>query len=1798
MPRPAFARSGFGPHAGSPARSRRLGALSALMATLLLAGCWGSDEEASPTPTAASPAATDPATPRARTMAVDPARARWSAVRTLPLVPVSAANLPDGRVLMWSAEEKFSFGGAGRTYTLTFDPVSGAVAERLVTETGHDMFCPGTTNLADGRLLVNGGLDSARTSIFDPATGTWRSGATMNIPRGYQANTLLADGSVLTLGGSWSGGVGNKHGEVWTEAGGWRRLSGVPIDSFLSPDPSRNFGGDSHFWLIPAGNGRVFHAGPGVNMHWIDPTGTGAVEPAGRRGDDEFSVSGTTVMYDASRVLKTGGGPGYDSVQANANTYVIDLAGGATVRKVAPMAYRRAFHNSVVLPDGRVVILGGQTYAVGFSDANAVLAPEIWDPQTETFATLPAMSVPRNYHSIALLLPDGRVLSAGGGLCGAGCAANHPDLQILSPPYLFNADGSAATRPLIQRAPERAGHGEVVEVQTDSPVEAFSIVRLSSTTHTVNNDQRRLPLSFRALGGNRYAVEMPSNPGLALPGHWMLFALNAAGTPSVSTRLHLTLDGSPAIAPVADQSAAVGAAVDFAPRLTLPAGTVATWRASGLPDGVTIDAASGRLRGTPTVAGTFRVSVFVTAATGTGASRTVSTDFVWRVGDPRATRFVRLEALSEVNGNPWSSAAEIELLGADGRSLPRVGWSARADSAETAGENGAAANVLDGNPATIWHTEWSATNRPLPHWIEIDLKQGAEVTGLRYRPRTGSPNGTIGRYRVLLSADGSTWSAPVASGDFAALGATADEKVIHFETSVARGRSASQSSQYEAGAAARAVDGNTDGNWGAGSVTHTLSEAGAWWEVDLGRAHDLHAIRLWNRSDCCADRLANFHVFVSAAPMSGRTLAQLLADPAVWRQSVSGGAPRALRLEAAGARGRFVRVQLAGTNFLQLAEVEVHGRPAPDLPPPVTLPTLQPITVAPVVAGTAVSWTAQPSIAGSYQYQWDFGDGSAPGAWSDSASASRSYAAPGVYTVTVTLRTTDGRTTTRSFWQVVQGAVVGQAGRSSSPLAVETRSGAPARLWAVNPDHGSISVFDLATNSRLATLATGAAPRTLALAPDGRIWVVNRDAATISIVSPTTLAVVQTVALPRASQPHGLVIGADGQAWVTLEAAGRVLRLSAAGAVQASAEVGLHMRHLALQADGRRLLAARFISPPLPGEGTATVDTTRGGGEVAVLDAATLARQSTVWLRHSERPDTTVGARGIPNYLGAPVIAPDGRSAWLPSKQDNLRRGALRDGQPLTFESTLRAVSSRIDLGSFSEDTGARIDHDNGGVASAAVFHPSGGYLFVALEASRQIAVVDPAGRRELLRVDAGRAPQGLALAPDGLTLYVQNFMDRSIGVHDLRPLLQRGEPVLPLLQTMAATASEVLPAPVLRGKQLFYDARDPRLARDGYISCAACHHDGSHDGRTWDFTSLGEGLRNTPSLRGRAGAQGRLHWSANFDEVQDFEHQIRTLQLGTGLMTDAQFATGSRNQTLGDRKSGVSADLDALAAYVGSLSSADPSPLRAADGALTAEAQLGRQVFATKNCAQCHGGTAFTSSGTSGNLMDIGTLLPSSGQRLGGALAGIDVPTLRDVWATAPYLHDGRAATLAEALAAHRGVTLTPAETAALVAYLPQIGREETSAPTPPLAPPAVQASPLFGGTGGLPFTDPVAAGQRLTGVTVNAGWWIDGLQAQATPSALPWRGGTGGGRSSFTLARGETLVGVRGEIGDGRLVSKLSFVTSTGRVLGPYGLSRGFSRVTSFSFTVPAGQRIVGFTGRSAQYLDAIGVLYTAAP
>jgi galactose oxidase len=477
-------------------------------------------------------------------------RGTFSAPVGFPLVPVAAAQLPNGKILTWSAFQPDDYvGGYGQTVTATYDPATGVVTQRTVTDTDHDMFCPGISTLPDGRILVTGGNDNKKTSIYDPKTDAWTAGPDMTTARGYQASTTLSDGRVFTIGGSWSGGYGgqngtpHKNGEVWSATTGWTALPGTDVVPMLTADanPNGDYRKDNHAWLFAWSGGSVLQAGPSVAMNWYGTAGTGTTTTAGTRGSADDQMNGNAVMYDTGKILAVGGSPSYEESYATANAYVLTINGvdkAVTTKKVGAMANTRAFANGVALPDGTVAVFGGQNYAVPFSDNTSVFNAELYDPTTEKFTTMASATVPRNYHSVALLMPDGRVFTGGGGLCGEGCATNHFDGQVFTPPYLLNEDGSAATRPVLTSAPATAANGAKITVKTTSTISKWAIVRMGTATHTVDTDQRRLSLTATAVTGG-YQVTIPSDAGVALPGYWMLFALNAKGVPSVAKTIKI-----------------------------------------------------------------------------------------------------------------------------------------------------------------------------------------------------------------------------------------------------------------------------------------------------------------------------------------------------------------------------------------------------------------------------------------------------------------------------------------------------------------------------------------------------------------------------------------------------------------------------------------------------------------------------------------------------------------------------------------------------------------------------------------------------------------------------------------------------------------------------------------------------------------------------------------------------------------------------------------------------------------------------------------------------------------------------------------------------------------------------------------------------------------------------------------------------------------------------------------------------------------------------------------------------------
>jgi len=694
----------------------------------------------------------------------------------------------------------------------------------------------------------------------------------------------------------------------------------------------------------------------------------------------------------------------------------------------------------------------------------------------------------------------------------------------------------------------------------------------------------------------------------------------------------------------------------------------------------------------------------------------------------------------------------------------------------------------------------------------------------------------------------------------------------------------------------------------------------------------------------------------------------------------------------------------------------------------------------PVTINTAVGFTANAidADANTLSYRWDFGDGSPKTEWTGKT-ASHTYAEAGNYLVQVQVSDNNGGFVVGSQSIVVISSSSATLPTQSGPITVDATN---RIVWSVNPDNNTVTLINADNLNVIKEVAVGKDPVNVALDSDGKAWVTCRDSDEVYILN-TDGSLASKITLAQGSRPYGIVFTPDGsRGFVSAFGSGKLIELApTTNTIKGSLDIGATPRALAITSDASKLLVTKFISND-------------DEGQVWEINLNTFTLQNTIPLAIDDfTVDNGNEGRGLPNYVSGITIHPDNNSAWSVAKKDNILRGLTRDGKQLTFDNSVRTAISPIDLKISKEKLANRLDIDNHGQPSSALFTPTGNYLFVTMQGNNRIVVIDPKRGLELLKKDVGKAPQGLTIDQGTNRVFVKNFMDRSVSVFDASDMIKTGSNTLEKISTISTVTSESLSPVVLKGKQIFYDAADIKMGTDGYVSCASCHIDGSQDGRIWDFTDRGEGLRNTISLIGRAGTgHGRVHWSANFDEIQDFENDIRSHFKGQGFMTDADFNKGTVALSLGDVKKGKSTDLDALAAYVESLNTFEPSPYRNSNGSLTTDAQAGKSLFTDLKCASCHSGQDFTDSNT-GKMHDVGTMTTNSGGRLGKKLLALDVPTLKDVWATAPYLHNGAAKTLTEVFTkyntsnAHGATsTLSTAELKQLEAYLKQIDGSEAA--------------------------------------------------------------------------------------------------------------------------------------------------------
>jgi FtsP/CotA-like multicopper oxidase with cupredoxin domain/sugar lactone lactonase YvrE len=436
-----------------------------------------------------------------------------------PVLAVHAALLHTGKVLF------FAGSGNDELYTTGLRSAVYDYANGTFTSppTPTDVFCAGQTFLPDGRLLVAGGTERydpfvglTTALLFDPAAEQWTFVQSMKWGRWYPTLLTLGGGQALAVAGA-----GNSENETYTQPSGWT-VTSPAFDWPLYP----------HLHLLA--DGRVFHSGMrlgGSNIQpgFLDP-GTGAytaLPPGAIPASFNFGArdQGATVLLPPAqdqRVMVMGGGdPSINTV------HIIKTDAVAPAYVQTPSMLRPRVHvNAVILPDRTVVATGGS--ARSENAATASLEAEIFDPATNTWTTGAAARVPRLYHSIALLLPDGRVLTAGS---NPRRRDDELRLEVYHPPYLFRGP-----RPCIERAPAEVRLGDSFTVHTPNAhdIKWLSLVRPMATTHSYDSEQRLVDVTFRRRGVCRLTARMPSSANLIPPGYYMLFLVDRKGVPSIA----------------------------------------------------------------------------------------------------------------------------------------------------------------------------------------------------------------------------------------------------------------------------------------------------------------------------------------------------------------------------------------------------------------------------------------------------------------------------------------------------------------------------------------------------------------------------------------------------------------------------------------------------------------------------------------------------------------------------------------------------------------------------------------------------------------------------------------------------------------------------------------------------------------------------------------------------------------------------------------------------------------------------------------------------------------------------------------------------------------------------------------------------------------------------------------------------------------------------------------------------------------------------------------------------------------
>ncbi|HEY6399504.1 MAG TPA: galactose oxidase-like domain-containing protein [Solirubrobacteraceae bacterium] len=475
------------------------------------------------------------------------------------IVGIHMALLNTGKLLL------FAFGDMNETVGVSrvIEPNTGLISTPAATP---NVFCSGHVHLGDGRVVVVGGhhmaMDITGYRRFDPHAETWQPLGNMQHGRWYPTCTALPDGRVFVISGTVAGGPVdptkplngiNNTVQIFdpvTSTMGAEQAIPLPFSTVDSFQPVDLY---PYCYVLPSG--RVFVHSRRTTRFYDPATQSWDTTElhANYQWSRTYPGGGTSVLLPLlpttsppyrARVLITGGG-GADptllkvNTPATATAEILDLSAPAPAWRTvaAPMLSPRVMPDSVLLPDGMVLVAGGS--AAGRADH--MLAPvyqlELFDPTTETWTSLCSIHVPRLYHSTAILLPDARVLMAGRSGLFQDAPYNFAEhrIEIFSPPYL-----SRGPRPVITGAPSSAGYGETITVNSPQAanIDAVALIRTGSVTHGLNMDQRFVGLSITGRTANSLTVTMPPDDNVAPPGEYLLFVL-VNGVPSVAPFIRL-----------------------------------------------------------------------------------------------------------------------------------------------------------------------------------------------------------------------------------------------------------------------------------------------------------------------------------------------------------------------------------------------------------------------------------------------------------------------------------------------------------------------------------------------------------------------------------------------------------------------------------------------------------------------------------------------------------------------------------------------------------------------------------------------------------------------------------------------------------------------------------------------------------------------------------------------------------------------------------------------------------------------------------------------------------------------------------------------------------------------------------------------------------------------------------------------------------------------------------------------------------------------------------------------------------